>query len=411
MPGIGIGFVAGLLPVILTAYFDRGRTAACGLSYAGAGVGAFVFPLVFQHLLDVYGLQGSLLLMGGLSLHAVCAALLLSPPDRRQEGRGGSDIDPRSLLLPREEAAEQTPHECVDTRDQVPSATAPPSADYACLREMPDVAKCVPRAHGSRERVASHSGTSLASCSAFGPTFPENRVSSREGESQSLEPQTLSRRVLALMARDAQLLKKSNFFLITITYISYIMGNVTLLMILPDYVMTLGHSRSRAVFLLSLFSVTDLLGRLLPGLLSYVHQSRSNKMVYVLSIGGLGFLLISFPLLMPVMGNLSDSWLALVCLTLACGLASGCQMVLPPVVAAESLGLENTAMAFAFCNFFCGVFSLTRPLIFSQYLEPLISPRHALRADLPLSPPHQTASWIKEGRVTIKCSSSLVLLP
>ena len=83
MSGIGIGFVAGLLPVILTAYFDRGRTAACGLSYAGAGVGAFVFPLVFQHLLDVYGLQGSLLLMGGLSLHAVCAALLLLPPVTR----------------------------------------------------------------------------------------------------------------------------------------------------------------------------------------------------------------------------------------------------------------------------------------------------------------------------------------
>ena len=64
--GIGIGLVTNLLPAIISQYFDKERAIACGISYAGSTLGAFIFPLFIEWLLTIYGLSGTLLLMGGI---------------------------------------------------------------------------------------------------------------------------------------------------------------------------------------------------------------------------------------------------------------------------------------------------------------------------------------------------------
>ena len=165
------------------------------------------------------------------------------------------------------------------------------------------------------------------------------------------------------MAQDAQLLRQRHFFLITLTYVSYILGSVTLLMILPDYVVNVGQERSTGVLLLSFFSVTDLLGRLLPGWISCLPFS--NKSLYILSIGSMGILFFLFPIIVSRIDS-DYAGIVLICLTLCCGFVSGCQMILPPVLAAELLGQKNTAMAFAMSNFICGFFSFSRPFIFRE---------------------------------------------
>lgn len=167
------------------------------------------------------------------------------------------------------------------------------------------------------------------------------------------------------MAEDVRLFKELNFFLISLTYVSYIMGNVTLLMILPDFVVNLGYTSHQAVLLLSFFSATDLAGRLLPGWLSCCSIPLSNRAVYVSSIGMMGLLFFLYPLATCI-SDKEKGWILLLVLTLSCGFVSGCQMILPAVLAAEMLGHKNTAMALAFSNFICGFFSFSRPLIFSE---------------------------------------------
>ena len=60
-------------------------------------------------------------------------------------------------------------------------------------------------------------------------------------------------------------------------------------------------------------------------------------------------------------------WSHFVALTLVCGFATGCQMVLSPVMLADYLGNENTAISFGLANFVCGIVTLvTRPMIIGE---------------------------------------------
>ena len=108
-------------------------------------------------------------------------------------------------------------------------------------------------------------------------------------------------------------------------------------------------------WLLSIFSITDFVGRIAPGWFSYWNVV-TDKSVYILSITVMGLCMV---LLIWV-----HTWTHFVLVSLLCGLATGCQMVLSPAILADYLGTENTAVAFGMANFLCGLFTLvTRPLI------------------------------------------------
>lgn len=407
LTGIGIGFVTGLLPVIISDYFGKRSAAACGLSYAGAGVGAFFFPIVFQCLLDSFGLRGSLLIMGALAFHAIGGALLLSPPpvyeqkraesgDDQETGAGGRreahDRETRHRSVPRvtksgENVAVGNPEGSAGVENDLSGeAVSDPAAGYGLDDDISDTACgqgsrmcCTSRrderrepslpALDSRDERAllneSRSPEDVSDNGASQQKRDEQTVVDCEGTQQQPHP-SFPKQMFSRMAQDARLLREPHFFLITLTYVSYILGNVTLLMILPDYVVDVGQPRSTALLLLSLFSVTDLLGRLLPMWMSCFPFSPSNKSLYASSIGSMGILFFLYPILLSDISP-DNACIVLIFLTLSCGFVSGCQMILPPVLAAEMLGQENTAMAFGLSNFICGFFSFSRPFIFREY--------------------------------------------
>lgn len=63
--GIGIGLVTNLLPAILNAHFREKKAIALGISYAGATLGAFIFPVLIQSLLENYKFHNTILFIGG----------------------------------------------------------------------------------------------------------------------------------------------------------------------------------------------------------------------------------------------------------------------------------------------------------------------------------------------------------
>ncbi|XP_064482995.1 uncharacterized protein LOC135395836 [Ornithodoros turicata] len=79
--GVGTGVTSVVNEVVICQYFIRHRRTASGLNYAGTTLAACLFPAVVLHLIDAYGLQGALLISGGLTLNGLAGSLLfLEPP-------------------------------------------------------------------------------------------------------------------------------------------------------------------------------------------------------------------------------------------------------------------------------------------------------------------------------------------
>ncbi|UYV61903.1 hypothetical protein LAZ67_1007028 [Cordylochernes scorpioides] len=82
--GIGFGFI--YLPAIVTVgyYFERRRALATGIAVCGSGVGTFILAPLVQYLLGLYGWRGSLLVLGGLSLHCAVFGAFFRPLESAQ---------------------------------------------------------------------------------------------------------------------------------------------------------------------------------------------------------------------------------------------------------------------------------------------------------------------------------------
>lgn len=70
---------------------ERYRASGSGISYIGGTLVSFVFPPVLLLLNDKYGLRGTLVIVGALTLNAVAGSLLISRPSdhgpkKKEEG-------------------------------------------------------------------------------------------------------------------------------------------------------------------------------------------------------------------------------------------------------------------------------------------------------------------------------------
>ncbi|KAL0809075.1 hypothetical protein ABMA28_012706 [Loxostege sticticalis] len=85
MTGIGGGLSTTPGIVIVSQYFDKHRALANGICVSGTAAGSFVFPMLIEKLVDMYGLHGTVLLLGGGMLHVcVSATLYRAPPVPRE---------------------------------------------------------------------------------------------------------------------------------------------------------------------------------------------------------------------------------------------------------------------------------------------------------------------------------------
>lgn len=68
-----------LFTVMVGRYFDKRRSLANGLSVAGSGVGSFLIPPILHFLIERFGIQGCILLLGAFSFHLCIAGMLYRP--------------------------------------------------------------------------------------------------------------------------------------------------------------------------------------------------------------------------------------------------------------------------------------------------------------------------------------------
>ncbi|KAH6938264.1 hypothetical protein HPB50_008311 [Hyalomma asiaticum] len=75
--GAGTGIMVPTNVVALHRYFDKYRTSASGVSFAGASLSSMVLPPLIGRLLDTYGLQGTMLIVGALVLNAMPGSIAI----------------------------------------------------------------------------------------------------------------------------------------------------------------------------------------------------------------------------------------------------------------------------------------------------------------------------------------------
>ena len=89
----GMALGAMLTPAVLLVshYFEKRKSFANGVSFAGSSMGQLCLPYILTYLIDEYGYRGAMLIYTAITLHALCAAFLLRPVSFWGKKRGPRD--------------------------------------------------------------------------------------------------------------------------------------------------------------------------------------------------------------------------------------------------------------------------------------------------------------------------------
>ncbi|XP_060568233.1 monocarboxylate transporter 11-like isoform X1 [Ruditapes philippinarum] len=82
--GCGFGMVFMPAVLIVTQYFTRLRSVACGIALSGCGIGVFIFSPVLKLLLDDYSLKGTLLILSAITLNYIPCGFVFLPLSQKQ---------------------------------------------------------------------------------------------------------------------------------------------------------------------------------------------------------------------------------------------------------------------------------------------------------------------------------------
>lgn len=166
--------------------------------------------------------------------------------------------------------------------------------------------------------------------------------------------------VIRVVQRDLQLLRNQYFIFVTISAVGFFFVFTTFIIIIPDYATDQGLTPSDGVFLLSVYGISDLLSKPIPGLLAY-NNLLSNKGIFISG----GFITGLIMMVMPFM----HSYWSFVVMTLLFGLMTGGLIFMSPVLLTEFLGPQLAVMAFGLSNLFIGLASLMRPFIIGYFKD------------------------------------------
>ncbi|KAG5900526.1 hypothetical protein JTB14_022833 [Gonioctena quinquepunctata] len=104
---IGYGGSFGLLEsanaLAMNTYFDKKRRIATGLSWTITAFGPVVCPYIVIALMNYYGMEGTILLFGGFSMHSLVCSLLLQPVHWHTKFKDGT-ITGNSIKKPKTES-------------------------------------------------------------------------------------------------------------------------------------------------------------------------------------------------------------------------------------------------------------------------------------------------------------------
>ncbi|XP_045526085.1 monocarboxylate transporter 12 isoform X2 [Pieris brassicae] len=412
MTGIGGGLSTTPGIVIVSQYFDKHRALANGICVSGTAAGSFVFPMLIEKLVGVYGLHGTVLLL---------ATLYRPPPTIRsntpvtttttenttllndiQDGKAlpAKDNKLQNLFQPESEismnqknallnddkrtffteimhpslievARPPLPCQMSDSEDsegmdvlgvvglprEVARLRLRPTRSSSILHSVEDLSTdstCVYKA--SRRKISRSLYIKPPLPSRIIPNKvqePEVLKKDEEEKKEEME-EVIEKGCVATISRylDVSLLKSWRFGLLCTSVALMSCGSPYALYYLPAYTVAVGHSKAAAGRLVAISAVLDLCGRLGLGWLCDLHLFCRRK-AYILSIIVAGVAVLTLPSL--------TSWWALAIASGAYGLCLGCWFLLVPVLLADAFGTARIASSYGLVRMFQSLAAVSVP--------------------------------------------------
>nr|CAD7457676.1 unnamed protein product [Timema tahoe] len=115
---LGASFFHPSFSLALNSYFKKKRGKAMGYSMTLTGIGPIIMPLLISKMMSAYGVQGTGLILGALSLHSLVGAFLLQPIKwhmKKKEGDPVEDVEEGQKDEDNTILSESSPNKCVSS--------------------------------------------------------------------------------------------------------------------------------------------------------------------------------------------------------------------------------------------------------------------------------------------------------
>nr|XP_023695178.1 monocarboxylate transporter 9-like isoform X1 [Paramormyrops kingsleyae]XP_023695185.1 monocarboxylate transporter 9-like isoform X1 [Paramormyrops kingsleyae]XP_023695192.1 monocarboxylate transporter 9-like isoform X1 [Paramormyrops kingsleyae] len=310
--GLGCGLVYAATVTITCQYFDKRRGLALGIVTTGTSVGGFLYATAQNELIEMYGLDGCLLIIGALSLNLIACAGPMRP------------LHLPGFYLKQKAALEQT-EEQPFSQSEKPLATEDP-VKTTVATEKGLIVKDLLITADTKDSLAYNS-------SFFGGSALVQSIKNKQQAYTSY------------MYTTSQFLKDRIFLSLCVTLFLYSLGAFPPVLFMEDLAQSEGFIVDiRIIPLVSIVAITTGMGKLVLGMMADL-KAINSLYLYAFTVAATGLALLIIPI--------SNSYTGLQILSGVVGFFSG-NWSITPYVTTKIVGIEKLTEAYGILMFFGG---------------------------------------------------------
>lgn len=340
--GLGCGLLYTATVTITCQYFDSRRGLALGLISTGSSVGLFIYAALQRMLIEFYGLDGCLLIVGALALNILACGSLMRP------------LQTSDCPFPEKTAPENVPdrYSMYNEKEKNPEETMN-FQDKGYSSED----KCLPNGDWGRE-------TSLPKSLAIAAHTKEPETYKKKVVEQTNFCKQLAKTKWQLYrnycGETASLFKNKVFSALFIAILLFDIGGFPPSLLMEDVARSY-HVREEDLTmpLISIFGIMTAVGKLLLGILADFKWINTLYLyVATLIITGLALCAIPF----------AKSYVTLAILSGILGFLTGNWSIFP-YVTTKTVGIDKLAHAYGILMFFAGLGNSLGPPIVGWFYD------------------------------------------
>ncbi|XP_077534811.1 monocarboxylate transporter 12-like isoform X2 [Haemaphysalis longicornis] len=369
--GLGQGLLYISNEYAINIYFNKYRASASGINWAGSSLATLVFPSVIVYINDQYGLRGTFVIVGGLTLNAAAGCILLTNPqdrvkkpdlrgsgecvngdiEEKVEGKWCNSLSHRTVSGACEEKKINGFYAEPKTRVAIYSVQTETrikmSAANASPRDMPHSSQVEQNYTGEAgsEKWPSQK-TKDATNGAAGNANTASRVRKTT--------------LVSVVHSELGFLRRPIVHVIMLSSVVYASVITLYGVTLADHAMGQGLSEWQAALVVSCIGAGYVVAQLLSG------QISDRKVCQRRHVMAISFLLLASSLVAIIYVK---SMALFVLVALLYGPASGGIQMLFAVITVEYLGLKNLPLACSFYSLACALVAFPRPFLIGYYRD------------------------------------------
>ncbi|XP_077519081.1 monocarboxylate transporter 12-like isoform X1 [Amblyomma americanum] len=374
--GTCIGLL-NLFNVVINQHFRKYRAMASGICNAGFTVGGLVFPPVLQALEEGYGIRGAFLICGAGMLNSVAGTFLQrTPPQAEPKEAPGRNPCKETNATSNDSLESGTEkfrdRELNETRWANLLRTHDSATSYGggsspglCYHKV-ELLTTKPHDTGGSTEIKHEREETPHVCQVDSSRPRTKGCAQGKTNDQPIIEDDFVQRSLNEDSTDPKKFTFLSFLLLPKFYFiafcfSIIHFNMTTyLTVVVDFEEDRGISRWKAVYLITVYAVADLLARLSSGWITDRKYLRKSAMM------GSHFVLWGASLyLTPV----CSSYPYQVALSVLSGWCTGSTLILIPVLLMELVSIETFGICFGISTSFVGLVGLARPLLIGLFRD------------------------------------------